>query len=121
MRVRDAKLGRQLLLAAVVAVVVGIASVGALGASPPAAADTPAQSNCPTPNPPNELTLGGGSPQTAQLNTGFASPLQVALANSNGCPVTSVVGTPITFAAPSSGASGSFATSGSSTVTIGSP
>jgi protocatechuate 3,4-dioxygenase beta subunit len=43
----------------------------------------------------------------------------VALANANGCPVTSVVGTPITFTAPSSGASGRFATSGSNTVTVG--
>ena len=43
----------------------------------------------------------------------------MALANTNGCPVTSVVGTPITFTAPSSGASGSFATSGSNTVTVG--
>ena len=120
MRVRDPRLGRKLLLAAVVAVAVGIPSVGALGASPRAAADTPGQSSsCPTSNPPNELILGGGSPQTAQLDTAFESPLQVALANSNGCPVTSVVGTPVTFTAPSSGASGRFATSGANTVTVG--
>ena len=120
MRVRDPRLGRKLLLAAVVAVAVGIPSVGALGASPRAAADTPGQSSsCPTSNPPNELILGGGSPQTAQLDTAFESPLQVALANSNGCPVTSVVGTPVTFTAPSSGAGGRFATSGSNTVTVG--
>jgi len=43
----------------------------------------------------------------------------VALANSNGCPVTSVVGTPVTFTAPSSGAGGSFATSGANAVTVG--
>ncbi|HEX4033709.1 MAG TPA: hypothetical protein VHX66_04630 [Solirubrobacteraceae bacterium] len=115
MRGRDAKPGRRPLRAAVVAVAVAAASVGALGASPQAVAD----SSCPTPNPPNELTLGGGTPQTAQLNTGFSSTLQVALANSNGCPLTSVVGTPITFAAPSSGPSGSFATSGANTVTVG--
>src|SRR5665213_2352851 len=103
MRVRDPKLGRELLLAAVVAVVVGIPSVGAL-ASPRAAADTPSpSSSCPTSNPPNELILDGGSPQTAQLDTAFESPLQVALANSNGCPVTSVVGTPVPFTAPASG------------------
>ena len=119
MRLRDPKL-RRLLLAALVAVVVGIPSVAALGASPRAAADTPGQSSsCPASNPPNELVLGGGSPQTAQLDTAFESPLQVALANSNGCPVTSVVGTPVTFTAPSSGASGRFATSGSNTVTVG--
>src|SRR5579862_9306081 len=119
MRARDPKPGRKLLLAAVVAVVVGIPSVGTL-ASPRAAADAPGQSgSCPTSNPPNELILGGGTPQTAQLDTAFDSSLQVALANSNGCPVTSVVGTPITFVAPSSGASGRFATSGSNTVTVG--
>jgi len=119
MRVRDPRLRRAQLLAAIVAVAIGVPSVGAL-TSPHAAADTPGPSaSCPTSNPPNELTLGGGTPQTAQLDTGFASPLQVALANSDGCPVTSVVGTPITFTAPSSGASGRFATSGTNTVTVG--
>jgi protocatechuate 3,4-dioxygenase beta subunit len=119
MRARNPKLGRKLLLAAVVAVVVAIPSVGTL-ASPRAAADTPDQSSsCPTSNPPNELILEGGTPQTAQLDTPFESPLQVALANSNGCPVTSVVGTPVTFTAPSSGASGRFATSGANAVTVG--
>src|SRR5450631_1692037 len=115
MRARDLKPGRRLLLLAAV-VAVGIPSVGAL-ASQRAAADTAGQSSsCPTPNPPNELILGGGTPQTAQLDTAFEGPLQVVLANSNGCPVTSVVGTPVTFTAPSSGASGRFATSGANTV-----
>ncbi len=119
MRARDPRLARKLLVVAVVAVVAAIPSVGPL-ASPRAAADTPGQSgSCPASNPPNELILGGGSPQTAQLDTAFESPVQVALANSNGCPVTSVVGTPITFTAPSSGASGRFATSGADTVTVG--
>ena len=119
MRARDPRLGRTLLLATVVAVGVGIPGVGTL-ASPRAAADTPGQSSpCPTSNPPNELILGGGTPQTAQLNTGFGNPLQVALANSDGCPVTAVVGTPVTFTAPASGASGRFATSGANTVTVG--
>jgi adhesin/invasin len=121
MRVRNPGPGRRLLPAAFVAVVVGaIACIGALGTSPRAMADTSGQSSaCPTPNAPNELILGGGTPQTAQLNTAFGTPLQVALANTNGCPVTSVVGTPVTFTAPSSGASGSFATSGANTVTVG--
>jgi hypothetical protein len=119
MPARDPKLGRALVLAAVVAVGIGIPSVGTL-ASSRAVADTPDQpSSCPTSNPPNELMLAGGTPQTAQLDTGFGSPLQVALANSNGCPVTSVVGTPVTFTAPSSGAGGSFATSGTNAVTVG--
>ena len=119
MRPRDPKRGRALVLAAFVVVGIGILSVGIL-AGPRAAAATPDQpSSCPTSNPPNELTLAGGTPQTAQLDTGFGSPLQVTLANSNGCPVTSVVGTTVTFAAPATGASGSFATSGTNTVTVG--
>jgi protocatechuate 3,4-dioxygenase beta subunit len=46
--------------------------------------------------------------------------LQVELQASNGCPVTTqVAGTVITFTAPSSGAGGTFASSGSNTVTVG--
>jgi len=119
MRARDPRLGRHGLLAAVIVIVIVIPSVGAF-TSPRATADTTSpSSSCPTSNPPNELTLGGGTPQTAQLDTAFASSLQVALANSNGCPVTSAVGTPVTFTAPASGAGGSFATSGTNTVTVG--
>ena len=118
MQMRDPRL-RRAVLAGVVVAAIGSPIVDALTSSH-AAADTPGpSSSCPTSNPPNELTLGGGTPQTAQLDTGFASPLQVALANNDGCPVTSVVGTPITFTAPSSGASGHFATSGTDTVTVG--
>jgi hypothetical protein len=116
----EPKSGRHLLPAAVLALVLVLMSVGALGSGPRAAADTPGPSgSCPTSNPPNELMLGGGTPQIAQLDTAFGGPLQVALANSNGCPVTSVVGTPVTFTAPSGGASGRFATSGADTVTVG--
>jgi hypothetical protein len=76
--------------------------------------------SCPPSNPPNTLKLQGGTPQTAQLDSAFAQPLAVALANTNGCPVTTAVaGTPITFAAPAHGASGSFAASGSHTLTLG--
>jgi hypothetical protein len=115
----DPKLGRTLLLTALVVSLIGIPSVGTL-VSPRAAAATPDQpTSCPTSNPPNELMLGGGTPQTAQLATAFEDPLQVTLANSNGCPVTSIVGTPVTFTAPPSAASGSFATSGTNTVTVG--
>ena len=120
MRVPSPVPGRRLLLAALVAVGVAILCIGGLGTSPGALADTSGPSgSCPTSNPPNELILGGGTPQTAQLNTAFGTPLQVELANTNACPVTSVVGTPVTFMAPSSGASGSFATSGADTVTVG--
>jgi len=76
--------------------------------------------SCPSSNPPNELVLAGGTPQTAQLDTGFSNPLQAELANSNGCPITApVTGTPVTFTAPDSGPSVTFAASGSNTLTVG--
>jgi hypothetical protein len=75
---------------------------------------------CPSPNPPNVLTLVAGTPQTAPLKAVFATGLQVALSNSDGCPVTGAAGVPVTFSAPSTGASGLFAGSGSSAATVGS-
>ena len=75
---------------------------------------------CPSPNPPDTLTLVAGTPQTAPLQTAFATGLQVELANSDGCPVTGAAGVPVRFSAPSSGASGLFPDSGSSAVTVGS-
>ena len=98
---------------------------GSVAASPPARAQSgptgdTGSTSCPSSNPPNELALAGGSPQTAQLDTGFANPVQVELANSDGCPVTTTVtGTPVTFTAPASGASATFAASGSNTLTVG--
>lgn len=69
---------------------------------------------CPASNPPNELVLVGGSGRQAQLGTQFAQNLQVALANTNGCPVTgNLAGITVNFDAPGSGASGTFAGSGS--------
>ncbi len=76
-------------------------------------------SSCPSPNPPNQLTLVAGTPQTTTLDTAFASGLQVALTNSDGCAVTGAAGIPITFSAPAAGASGRFATSNSNTATVG--
>ena len=59
------------------------------------------------------------SPNPA-LDTAFAGNLQVTLANTNGCPLTTALaGVPVTFSAPSSGASGEFAASGSNTLTVG--
>lgn len=119
MRARDSKRGQTLVVATIAVAVIGLLGVGIL-ASPRAAADSPGQpTSCPTSNPPNELALAGGTPQIAQLDTGFGSPLQVTLANSDACPVTTVVGTTVTFTAPAAGASGSFATSGTNTVTVG--
>lgn len=77
--------------------------------------------SCPSPNPPNELTLAAGTPQTATLGSAFATNLQVTFANSNGCSLTAgVAGSAVTFSAPSAGASGLFSSSGSNSVTVGS-
>jgi hypothetical protein len=103
------------------------AAVGALVAGPGPRADaqsspstTTSGALCPTNNPPNELVLVGGTPQTVKLNTAFASALRVELANTNGCQITSAVtGTAVTFTAPAAGASATFAASGSGTLTVG--
>jgi hypothetical protein len=110
------------------AVAVGAVAVLAVLAGAPLAADAgeaatsggAGAATCPSPNPPDALTLVAGTPQTALLEAAFATGLQVALSNSDGCPVTGAAGVPVTFRAPSSGAGGLFAGSGSSTVTVGS-
>jgi protocatechuate 3,4-dioxygenase beta subunit len=89
---------------------------GESGGSPGGSTST---SNCPSPNPPNQLTLVAGTPQTTTLDTAFASGLQVALTNSDGCAVTGAAGVPVTFSAPAPGASGVFSASNSNTVTVG--
>lgn len=76
-------------------------------------------SSCPSPNPPNQLTLVAGTPQTTTLDSAFASGLQVALTNSDGCAVTGTAGVPVTFTAPAAGPSGRFSTSNSNTATVG--
>jgi protocatechuate 3,4-dioxygenase beta subunit len=92
---------------------------GETGGSPTEPTGT-GTSNCPSSNPPNQMTLVAGTPQTAILQSAFATGLQVALTNSDGCPVTSAAaGIPVTFNAPTSGASGVFSTSGSNTVIVG--
>jgi protocatechuate 3,4-dioxygenase beta subunit len=79
-----------------------------------------APSACPTVNRPNMLKIVAGSPQSAQLERSFQTNLQVTLANSNGCPLTGQLGGVwVDFNAPASGASGSFATSGTNRVTVG--
>jgi hypothetical protein len=94
---------------------------GAAGGSPTETATSPTgTSGCPSSNPPNQMTLVAGTPQTAILGTAFATGLQIALSNSDGCPVTSAAaGVPVTFRAPSGGAGGVFSTSGSNTVIVG--
>ena len=77
-------------------------------------------SNCPATTSPNAITLVGGTPQTAILNSAYASALQVALTNTDGCAVTSgAAGVAVTFTAPSAGASGVFSASGANAVTVG--
>jgi hypothetical protein len=94
----------------------GLIVISQAGVAQPAAADV----TCPTTNAPNTLRLVGGSPQTAERGTAFAAPLQVTLANTNGCPLTTALaGTPIVFTAPPSGPSGMFAASGTETIMVG--
>jgi hypothetical protein len=95
---------------------------GEAGGSPGETGTSPTgtgTSNCPSSNPPNQMTLVAGTPQTATLETAFASGLQVALTNSDGCAVTGAAGIPVTFTAPASGASGVFSTSASNTAIVG--
>jgi adhesin/invasin len=102
-----------LLAATLVAVASGVtlaAPLRAVGGSNP----------CPASNRPNMLAILGGSSQTAQLGKAFQTNLQVALANSNGCPLTgSLAGISIDFVAPTSGASGTFASSASNVAVVG--
>jgi hypothetical protein len=101
------------------------AAVAMLGYGPALASgetggSAPGTSACPSSNPPNQMTLVAGTPQTTILQTAFVSNLQVALTNSDGCPVNSAAaGIPVTFSAPSTGASGLFSASGSNAVTVG--
>ncbi len=106
-----------------------LAVAGALGAAAStlaggaaAASGEPGGSgaNCPATTSPNAMTLVGGTPQTATLDSAYASGLQVALTNTDGCAVTSgAAGVAVTFTAPSSGASGVFSASATNTVTVG--
>ena len=63
----------------------GVAAAVALASS--SAGARAASGACPTSNPPNELLLAGGSGRRRSWAQ-FAQNLQVALANTNGCPLT---------------------------------
>jgi protocatechuate 3,4-dioxygenase beta subunit len=79
-----------------------------------------AGSACPATNPPNTLALAGGSGQTAQLGRQFQGTLQVALANTDGCPLTgNLAGISVDFVAPGGGASGIFASTGTGAAVVG--
>jgi hypothetical protein len=117
---RAGNTARLALLGLLVSAGLAVAGSGRVIGAARASADDVPNPACPASNAPTALTLAGGSPQTAVLNAPFASSLQVALVNANGCPVTTpLAGIPVTFRAPVTGASGSFAASGSSTVTVG--
>ena len=99
--------------------VLGALTVAVALAAPGAGARA-ASTACPTSNPPNELVLVSGSGQQAQLGTQFAQNLQVALANTNGCPLTgNLAGITVNFDGPGSGAGGIFARSGSREAYVG--
>ena len=88
----------------------------AIGAGP----SVGARNACPASNPPNTLVLTGGSGQTAQLGRQFQGNLQVALANTDGCPLTgNVAGISVDFVAPGGGASGIFAATGTGVAVVG--
>jgi N-terminal glycosyl-hydrolase-114-associated domain/Kelch motif/Galactose oxidase, central domain len=55
---------------------------------------------------PGSISASSGTPQSAMVGTAFANPLVALVENSSGNPVS---GATVTFTAPSSGASGSFA------------
>src|SRR5262249_61565589 len=106
------------LLGAGGALATALAAVPAPALSPTTTSPTTAA--CPTPNVPNDLRLVAGSPQTAKLGSPFGSIFQVTVVDRHGCPLTGPLsGISVTFTAPSSGASGAFGSSGSTSVTVG--
>jgi protocatechuate 3,4-dioxygenase beta subunit len=109
---------------AILAATCALSAAGAaLAVASPAAAGEPAggsSANCPATTAPNAITLVAGTPQTGTINSAYATGLQVALSNSDGCAVTSgAAGAQVTFTAPPGGASGVFSASATNTVTVG--
>ena len=68
-----------------------------------------------TPGPATSLAIMSGSGQSSTLNLAFAKPLRVVALDSQGNRVSGVT---VTFTAPASGASGTFADTGTNTTTI---
>jgi len=97
-------------------IALALVTLTALGAASAGAAGEP----CPAANAPNTLVLVGGSGQTAQLGRQFQSPLQVELANTNGCPLTgALAGISVDFVAPGGGPGGVFASNGTRIAVVG--
>jgi hypothetical protein len=66
------------------------------------------------PHVPAIITATGGTPQTATVTKAFAEPLAATVMDSSGDPVSGLL---VTFNAPASGASGTFACSGNTAIT----
>jgi hypothetical protein len=64
---------------------------------------------------PYAITIVSGSPQSTTVNTNFANPLVVLVTDAYGNPVPNAS---VTFTAPSSGASGTFVSSSSNTISV---
>jgi len=115
---------RTLATLAAVGIVAACASAAAAGAATgagePGGGGSGSDSNCLAATSPNAITLVAGTPQTSLLNSAYATALQVALTNTDGCAVDSgAAGVVVTFTAPGGGASGVFSASGTNTVTVG--
>jgi hypothetical protein len=70
-----------------------------------------------TPGPPASIVASSGTPQAALINTAFRLPLRAKVTDASGVPIP---GQTVTFAAPTTGASGSFAGNVTTAVTDGS-
>ncbi len=119
-----ARLG--LIMAAAMGTAIGGSLIGAPalasagpGRSPDTVATPSSAPECPSTNPPNQMTLLAGTPQTTPLGSPFATGMQVTLSNNDGCAVTSAAGIPVTFNAPAGGASGVFSASATDTAIVG--
>jgi hypothetical protein len=73
----------------------------------------PGCNNSSSPPPVQSIAVSSGSPQSAQIGAAFTAPL-VAVVTANGVPVN---GASVTFTAPGSGASGTFASNSTATET----
>jgi hypothetical protein len=131
---RNSRPGGRLWRAGLLMTAIALAAGGFVFAGSLATAGTPTASTTPTTPTtppsgtsskpqdcrPNDLRLVAGSPQTTKVGSAFATNLQVTLANKSGCTLTgSLSGVSVTFTAPSDGASGTFASTGSNTATVG--
>ncbi|HEX5267771.1 MAG TPA: hypothetical protein VFW24_13455 [Acidimicrobiales bacterium] len=93
-----------------------IVAVGALGAGWGGFAPA-AGAACASPGPADSVAPTQGTPQTTKIGTAFPQSLQVTVYDDGGCPISTP--TSVTFTAPSTGASGIFQLSQTTTYTVG--